>query len=195
MIWSLHSSAFHALGLSSTVAVFFHGYIFRFGQDCMYTPNMTVYLVLSLPKLPYIHHLHLYIWFWPTLYISMCTSKITYRVYMHMYAHTSLPSTRVNTTRTFTHAHTHLHNLTRKPTHTQAHTHSHTQTHTHTYIHTHSRTHIHTLTHTLKHTLKHTHTHTCRWRRGSLGPPPRNRRRSSPLSTPPHPHFYSNIPL
>ena len=36
-------------------------YIRRFGQYCMYTPYMTVYLVISLPKIPYIHRI--YVWF------------------------------------------------------------------------------------------------------------------------------------
>ena len=33
----------------------------------MYTPYMTVYLVIPLPNVPYI--LRIYIWFWPTLII------------------------------------------------------------------------------------------------------------------------------
>jgi len=41
--------------------------ISRVGQNRIYTPYMTVYLVISLPKIPYsIHH----IWFWPTLVMS-----------------------------------------------------------------------------------------------------------------------------
>ena len=36
----------------------------RVCQNCMYTPYMTVYWVISLPKILYIHHL--YVWFWPT---------------------------------------------------------------------------------------------------------------------------------
>ena len=36
----------------------------RVGQNCIYTPYMTVYLVISLPKIPYT----VYIWFWPTLH-------------------------------------------------------------------------------------------------------------------------------
>jgi len=37
----------------------------RVGQNRIYTPYMTVYMVISLPKIPYTHRT--YIWFWPTL--------------------------------------------------------------------------------------------------------------------------------
>jgi hypothetical protein len=37
----------------------------RVGQNRIYAPYMTVYLVIFLPKIPYIHNI--YIWFWPTL--------------------------------------------------------------------------------------------------------------------------------
>jgi hypothetical protein len=37
----------------------------RVGQNRIYTPYMTVYLMISLQKIPYIHTV--YIWFWPTL--------------------------------------------------------------------------------------------------------------------------------
>jgi hypothetical protein len=40
----------------------------RVGQNRIYTYIYTVDLVISLPKLPYIHRI--YIWFWPTL--AMC---------------------------------------------------------------------------------------------------------------------------
>jgi hypothetical protein len=39
----------------------------RVGQNRMYAPYMTVYLVISLPKIP-IHTVN--IWFWPTLHMS-----------------------------------------------------------------------------------------------------------------------------
>jgi hypothetical protein len=29
----------------------------RVGQSCLYTPYMTVYLVIFLPKIPYIHRI------------------------------------------------------------------------------------------------------------------------------------------
>ena len=31
----------------------------RVGQNCIYTPYMTVNLVISLPKIPYVHHIHM----------------------------------------------------------------------------------------------------------------------------------------
>jgi len=34
--------------------------VFRVGQHRIYTPYMTVYLVISLPKLPYIHRIYIY---------------------------------------------------------------------------------------------------------------------------------------
>ena len=46
----------------------------RVGQNRMYTPFMTVYLVISLPKIPYIHRI--YIWFWPTLLMVKRSTKI-----------------------------------------------------------------------------------------------------------------------
>ena len=40
----------------------------RVGQNRIYTPYMTVYLVVSLPKnISYMHHIYLSIWLWPTL--------------------------------------------------------------------------------------------------------------------------------
>jgi len=41
--------------------------IIRVGQNRIYTPYMTIRLVISLPKIPYIHRI--YVWFWPTLRI------------------------------------------------------------------------------------------------------------------------------
>jgi len=38
--------------------------MFKVGQNRIYTPYMTVNLVISLPKIPYINRIH---WFWPTL--------------------------------------------------------------------------------------------------------------------------------
>jgi len=35
------------------------GVFCRVGQNRMYTPYMTVYLVISLPKLPYIHRIYM----------------------------------------------------------------------------------------------------------------------------------------
>jgi len=43
----------------------------RVGQNRISTPYMTIYLVIFLPKLPYIHHIYIYIWFWPILLIGI----------------------------------------------------------------------------------------------------------------------------
>ena len=40
--------------------------VYRVGQNRIYAPYMTVYLVISLPKIAYTA---VYIWFWPTLHI------------------------------------------------------------------------------------------------------------------------------
>jgi hypothetical protein len=37
----------------------FFGFMSRVGQDCIYTPYMTVYLVISLPKIPYVHRIYM----------------------------------------------------------------------------------------------------------------------------------------
>jgi len=39
----------------------------RIVQNCIHAPYTTVYLVISLPKIPYIYTVN--IWFWPTLII------------------------------------------------------------------------------------------------------------------------------
>ena len=44
----------------------------RVGQNRIYTPYMTVYLVISLPKIPNIHRI--YIGFWPTLLIDLVSN-------------------------------------------------------------------------------------------------------------------------
>jgi hypothetical protein len=33
--------------------------IIRVGHNCIFTPYMTVYLMISLPKIPYIHHIYM----------------------------------------------------------------------------------------------------------------------------------------
>jgi hypothetical protein len=52
--------------------------MFRVGQNRIYTPYVTVYLVISLPKIRiYI----VYIWFWQTLYMLY----IYIYIMLHMY--------------------------------------------------------------------------------------------------------------
>jgi hypothetical protein len=48
--------------------------IYWVGQNRIYAPYMTVYLVISLPKIPYIHRI--YIWIWPTLCIYTVYGRI-----------------------------------------------------------------------------------------------------------------------
>jgi hypothetical protein len=48
--------------------------IYSVGQNRIYAPYMTVYLVISLPKIPYIHRI--YIWIWPTLCIYTVYGRI-----------------------------------------------------------------------------------------------------------------------
>jgi len=47
-----------------------HAYTARVGQNCLYTPYIAVYSVISLP---------MYIWFWPTLYTAHYTHTHTHR--------------------------------------------------------------------------------------------------------------------
>jgi hypothetical protein len=42
----------------------------RVGQSRIYTPYMTVCMVVSLPKLPYIHRITYNVWSWPTLHMA-----------------------------------------------------------------------------------------------------------------------------
>jgi hypothetical protein len=49
--------------------------ICRFGQNHVYAPYMTVYLVVSLPKTPYIHH----------IYRVLANPTYMYTVYARMY--------------------------------------------------------------------------------------------------------------
>ena len=52
MAWS-----FAGMWLVSTVGL--RCIMSRVGQDRIYTPYMTVYLVISLPKIPYIHRIYM----------------------------------------------------------------------------------------------------------------------------------------
>jgi hypothetical protein len=53
-------------------------YICRVGQNRIYTPYMTVNLVISLPKIPYTHRI--YIWFWPNLRIWLTHTVLPHKV-------------------------------------------------------------------------------------------------------------------
>ena len=126
---------------------------------------MTVCMVISLPKVPYIHRIYLLnVWFWPTLHT--CTST---RVYAHLahwhhphtvYAH--LHSVRTPTsTQVYAHlahwhrphtVYAHLHRV-RTPTSTQVYAHlAHWQRPHTVYAHLHSVRTPTQCTHTYKHT-------------------------------------------
>ena len=62
-----------------TETLTYHAHIFRVGQKRIYTPYMTVFLVISLPKIPYIHRIYIYIWFWLTLH-----TKVLHVLHVHM---------------------------------------------------------------------------------------------------------------
>jgi len=52
-------------------------YTYRVGQKRVYTPYMTVCMVISLLKIPYVHRIYIYIYGWPEACI--------YTVYDRMY--------------------------------------------------------------------------------------------------------------
>jgi len=48
----------------------------RVGQNATYAPYTTVYLVISLPKTPYIHRIYIYIYIYMVLAnLRMCNAK------------------------------------------------------------------------------------------------------------------------
>jgi hypothetical protein len=111
-VWQLvHHSAcpLHVYVECVTCAVICH--MCRVGQNCIYTPYMTVCLVISLSKIPYIHRI--YVWLWPTLHV--CSNWCG-----------SLPMAFCVTECAFAWGYL------AAPEHTQAHTHTHTHTHTNT---------------------------------------------------------------
>jgi hypothetical protein len=46
----------------------------RVGQNRIFTPYMTVYFLISLPRIPYIHRI--YIWFWLTLVFHFKNARV-----------------------------------------------------------------------------------------------------------------------
>jgi len=94
----------------------------RVGQNHIDTPFMTVYTVISLPKMPYVHRI--YIWFWPTLRmrdrvrfaahacIFCCSSMGALRItvahnqlYSFTHCFASFPSKNISTLHTCTYPH------------------------------------------------------------------------------------------
>ena len=61
----LHGAHAKAVGTEDGQEPVLH--IIRVGQNRIYTPYLTEYLAIFLPKIPYIRRI--YIWFWPTLHI------------------------------------------------------------------------------------------------------------------------------
>jgi len=59
------------------------GHITRVGQNRIYTPYMTVYLVISLPKIPYIHRIYMVLAN-PTHY-RFCSSHVWMRPFSSMW--------------------------------------------------------------------------------------------------------------
>ena len=62
--------------------------MFRVGQNHIYTPYMTVHLVKSLPKIPYIHRIYMVlanpthiVWIWRTQHIAPMGSCSAYSPY------------------------------------------------------------------------------------------------------------------
>jgi hypothetical protein len=51
------------IGAWQTSAIVLSAYpthIYRVGQNCIFAPYMTASLVIFLPKIPYIHHIYIY---------------------------------------------------------------------------------------------------------------------------------------
>ena len=163
--------------------------ISRVGQNRIYTPYMTVYLLISLHKIPYIHRIYMVLA--NPSHISVCTNVAS--LYHHLnhlnygwfraqrHALLNLSSCLcvlacvqacIATDLHRAHSQTHINTHTRMQTntHTRKYTlKSCTHAHTHT-IHTYPHTHTHTCKHT--HNCKHIHRYfsCCEW--PSLLPPP-----------------------
>ena len=70
----------------------------KVGQNLIYTPNMTIYLMISLPIIPYIRINILYMYSSGQLYIHVLT-----HIHIHAYTHTDIQ------TYIHTYIHTHIH--------------------------------------------------------------------------------------
>jgi len=95
---------------------------------------MAVYLVISLPKIPYTYTV--YIGFWPALQITQATtatcqkSALNWRltlVHTHLHLHLRLRL------RLRTHIYIHIYTYTSTPTHLHLHIYTYTYAHTYTY--------------------------------------------------------------
>jgi hypothetical protein len=61
--------------------------ICRVDQCRLYTLYMTVFLMISLPEIAYIHRIYIYIWFWPTLYIWRVSVQNFLQEFYQIYRH------------------------------------------------------------------------------------------------------------
>jgi len=108
----------------------------RVGQNRIYAPYMTVYMVISVPKIPYMHYIYMVLanptqqTLCPHLCLCVCEQFV-----LSKYTHTTVCACKGTS-----HAGKHTRNMC-MCIHTQ--TRAHTHTHTHTYTHTHTQTHIH----------------------------------------------------
>ena len=141
----------------------------RVGHDNLYIPYLTVYLVISLPKIPYIHCI--FIGLGDPAYVQAPRICMVIANPTYVQAPRRILSVICSSWRQTIYFHSllmckqqHMQNVascfdlqgsfhlfpfcsTSKHIQTHSHTHAHT-THTHTHIHTHTHTHRHTHTHT-----------------------------------------------
>ena len=74
--------------------------LFRVGQNRIYTPYMTVYLVISLPKIPYIHRIYM-VFANPTNEVELATkenkaatNKVTNDGHLHLHLQSHILATQ-----------------------------------------------------------------------------------------------------
>jgi hypothetical protein len=145
-----------------------HRHTSRVGQNRIYTPCMTVYSVISLPKIPYIHRIYMVLAN-PT-YMHTHTSTHAIHTFAHTLTHSLVNTHMITSAQTHTHTHLCTHSNIQMHIYTQLHTHmssyrlwpfcrTHQNTHTHTNTRTQTHTHTHTLVHTRAqiHTIAHSH--------------------------------------
>ena len=145
-----------------------HRHTSRVGQNRIYTPCMTVYSVISLPKIPYIHRIYMVLAN-PT-YMHTHTSTHAIHTFAHTLTHSLVNTHMITSAQTHTHTHLCTHSNIQMHIYTIAHSHvllqvvallPHPPEHTHTHKHTHTNTHTHTHTRTYTCTNTHNCTLTC----------------------------------
>ena len=123
----------------------------RVGQNRILTPYVTVHLVISLPKIPYIHRIYMVLanptnMLWSISCVSVevrcegvidtlrslaCTRSIMLSLNEHMHAHPDTPTKHPH----YTHRHTYTNIQSPPPPFTHKHTQAHTSTLTRTHVH------------------------------------------------------------